>query len=139
MKKEPTELVEKNESDHNTILLTINTTMNKDKENRTVWGKPSEESWKNFNKIMKNRQDNINDYQSLYQNTTEALKEAIGTRTVGVTNKRNESKQSKTLRQEKSKLKRYLQSAIKRKDLEKTTILKKIHQQQKSTERTTGE
>ena len=68
----------------------------KDKEKRTVWEKPSEESWKNFNKIMNNRQDNINDYQSLYQNTTEALKEAIGTRTVGVTNKRKESKQSKT-------------------------------------------
>ena len=27
----------KNESDHNTILLTINTTMNRDKEKRTVW------------------------------------------------------------------------------------------------------
>ena len=32
-------IVGKNESDHNTILLTINTTMNKDKEKRTVWGK----------------------------------------------------------------------------------------------------
>ena len=36
----------KNESDHNTILLTINTTMNKDKE-KEQWEKPSEESWKN--------------------------------------------------------------------------------------------
>ena len=76
---------------------------------------------------MKNRQDNIKDYQSLSQNITEALKEAIGTRTVGVTNKRKESKQTKTLWQDKNKLKRDLQSAIQRKDQEKTTILK-MHQ-----------
>ena len=106
--------------------------MNKDKKKITVWEKPSEESWNNFNKIMKNRQDNINDYQSLYQNTIEALKEAIGTRAVGVTNKRKESKQSKTLRQEKNKLKRDLQSAIKRKDPEKTTILKQYINSQKA-------
>ena len=40
---------------------------------------------------MKNRPDTINDYQSPYQNITEALKEAIGTRIVGVTNKRKKS------------------------------------------------
>ena len=93
--------------------------MNRDKEKRTVWKTPSEESGNNFNKTMKNRQDNIKDYQSLSQNITEALKEAIGTRTVGVTNKRKESKQTKTLRQDKNKLKRDLQSAIQRKDPEK--------------------
>ena len=58
-------------------------------------------------------------------------KPLIGTRTVGVTNKRKESKQSKTLRQGKNKLKRDLQSAIKRKDPEKTTILKKYINSQK--------
>ena len=52
-------------------------------------------------------------------------------RTVGVTNKHKESKQSKTLRQAKNKLKRDLQSAIKRKDPEKTTILKKYINSQK--------
>ena len=80
---------------------------------------------------MKNRQDNINDYQSLYKNITEALKEAIGIQPVGVTNKRKESKQTKTLRQDKNKLKRDLQSAIQRKDPEKTTILKKYINSQK--------
>ena len=121
----------KNESDHNTILLTIDTKINRDKEKRTVWKTPSEESWNNFNKTMKNRQDNIKDYQSLSQNITEALKVAIGTRTVGVTNKRKESKQTKILRQDKNKLKRDLQSAIQRKDPEKTTILKKYINSQK--------
>ena len=50
--------------------------MNRDKEKRTVWKTPSEESWNNFNKTRKNRQDNIKDYQSLSQNITEKLKES---------------------------------------------------------------
>ena len=89
---------------------------------------------------MKNRQDNINDYQSLYQNITEALKKPlIGTQTVGVTNKRKESKQTKKLRQDKNKLKRDLQSAIQRKDPEKTTNPEQNHiKQPESTARTTG-
>ena len=93
------------DSDHNTILLTLNTTANRETQKITNWKKPTKESWNNFNKIIDSNKNNITDYQSLYQNIIHTLEEAIGSQTITLTKKRKESDETKRLRREKKKKK----------------------------------
>ena len=121
-----------NDSDHNTILLTLNTTANRETQKITNWKKPTKESWNNFNKIIDSNKNNLTDYQSLYQNIIHTLEEAIGSQTITLTKKRKESDETKRLRREKNKIKKELQIEIKNNSPNKTETLEKYIESQKA-------
>ncbi len=114
-----------NNSDHNTILMTINTTVQTTQEKRRKWKKATEENWKKFNQIMEKNKNKIMNYNQLENNINTALKEAIGVQTISTTNSKRgkETKEIKHLREARNQLRKKLSQEIKNEGKNKPEIL----------------
>jgi hypothetical protein len=75
-----TEKGKRNETDHNTITLTLNIKQKNRKEKITKWKKGDREGWEEFNKEM--NKYHPSDYQQMDNMIREALKKTIGNTTI---------------------------------------------------------
>ena len=124
-----------NDSDHNTILTTLNINIIHKPEKRTTWKKGTPEQWTHFNNIIKeteNKKD-LTNYNELEKTIGEALKEAIGTQTISNTKKKNkESATTKHLREIRNKLKKQYKQTTMNNENNKHEILQQYIQSQKA-------
>ncbi len=105
-----------NESDHNTILTTINIQYRPTTEKVTKWKKPTDENWDTFNQIMENEFINTTQYATLDKAIITALERAIGTKTIYThKNNKKETPEIKTKRKHKNQMKKDYNKAIQNK------------------------
>ena len=92
------------ETDHNTIMLEINTRKpNNNKKTIKRWNLENEEGWKEFNKKITNRLKNndIKKYEDFSECVRKTMRETIGQKTITIGGKKGkEDKETKTLRKE---------------------------------------
>ena len=92
--------IEGNETDHNTMIITIKNTLTIKTTKKTMWKKGTEENWKTFNKIIQNEniKSKILEYDELESAIKEALTKSIGVKTITQNKKNREPKEVKNAR-----------------------------------------
>ena len=80
MRKDTSELKEKNETDHNTIITTIATNLPRKKTIIEKWNLNNKEGWENFNKEMNTREEELRnkEYPDLEKEVNEIMKKTVG-------------------------------------------------------------
>ena len=80
MRKDTSELKEKNETDHNTIITTIATNLPRKKTIIEKWNLNNKEGWENFNKEMNTREKELRnkEYPDLEKEVIEIMTKTVG-------------------------------------------------------------
>ena len=123
----------KTETDHNTIILTLNMNLKAQHNKIKKWNLENEEGWKKFNETLENEYKNKDpqNQQELQKLITKVLKETVGEKTI-TTGRRSikESDQTKELRKDRNSSKRKYEAAIKLQSTNKMELLQKYKQSQ---------
>ena len=102
------------ETDHNTILMEIDTTVTSHANKITVWKRGSKSDWRNFNEAINRdlKQNPTKTYMDLEQAIKRNLIKHIGKVTIR-TNRNRDSKEAKNLREKKKQAGKEFDQAIK--------------------------
>ena len=120
----------KNETDHNTLMVTVQCQVNKVKRQITRWKTKNKEGWKEFNIKLAQKLDNNGeaDYDKLHDIIINTLNETVGKITITTgRNKRKETEEIKRLREKRKMMKTKFEEAIEKKTSQNHIIKAKVN------------
>lgn len=121
-----------NETDHNTILVTIEIETHRKNEKITTWNKGTEQQWEKYNNTINEKAHQINSYKDLEIIITNTLEESIGKKTITINqNKTKESASTKLKRANRNKCRKVYKQSITNNLPDKTEKLEKYISSQK--------
>ena len=110
----------KNETDHNTILIEIDTKTRKSRKSITKWNISDETKWNMYNEALK-AEPEVTTYEEWETRVKEALLKTVGTKTILIDKKPPLSKENRILRKRMKEAKKIFEDACRRNSQDKRT------------------
>ena len=114
-----------NESDHNTLTMTLDIPLKKQTQTIKRWNLNNTEGWRKFNKAMNQAEIKTDDYSDFEEKLIKTLEKTVGSTQIRIGGKRKnkETEEIKQLREEKKELNKKLKKDIKENNENKLTTL----------------